>query len=603
MKKICFVALIVLLLQITLHSQNDLTFSHSGGFYENSFDLVLTCDEAYHIRYTTNGGTPTASSTMYDAPLFLDENLYSASNIYTIQTTIDELLFIPNSVQKCITIRASLFDSDDNPVGNTVTQSYFIRSLGIDTHGLSVVSIATDSTALFDYYTGIFVPGTHFNPDNPYWTGNYYETGDAWERLVNVEFYEYYDNNGINQLAGLRTHGATARRGPQKGMKLYARQDYGIKRFHHKFFEELPNNSFKHLVLKPFSDQWFSSGIQDEVCNNMAKAIGLESLASRPIALFINGEYWGIYYLRERPDSHYLEDHFGHEDTDYNVIGNWYGRTDNGDNTNFIQMMEWLDNADLSTSENYDYLCSIIDIYNFINYYCLELFIANNDWPANNMKCWQFNDGPWRWIFYDGDDCLKKMSFDVFSNATCVQNLGWPSDAQSTLMFRRLLENYDFKDAFYGRFEQLFVGAFSYENTRVYFNNAAQKVRSEVPQQALRFNKPENIGYWETDITTIDNFLMARVDDMIIKINNFESISDIYCTSTVFPNPTSGTINIHGLTQNDSEISIYDIFGRLVYTKQLDNNNDMVVTINPDIISGIYFIKAGDSTQKIIIQK
>ncbi len=602
MKKICFVTLFVLMLKFYLNSQT-ITFSQSGGFYNNSFNLELTCDGAYQIRYTTNGSTPTASSTLYESPLHLDENLYSQSNIFTIPTTIDELLFIPESVKRCITIRAGLFDTNNNPVGDVVTQSYFISSLGIDTHGLSVVSIAADSASLFDYYTGILVPGVHFNPNNPYWTGNYYEKGEEWERLVNVEFYEYSDNSGINQKAGLRTHGGTARRIPQKGLKLYARKEYGKKRFNHQFFNELPNNSFKHLVLKPFCDQWFVTGIQDDICNHMAKDIDIESLVSRPIVLFLNGEYWGIYYLRENPDSHYLEDHFGHEDTDYNVIGNWYGEVEDGDSTNFVQMMDWLKDADLAIEENYAYICSLIDVNSFIDYYCMELFIANNDWPANNMRCWQLNDGRWRWIFFDGDDCLLKMDFDVFANATCLQNLGWPTDSQSTLMFRKLLKNNDFHDRFFDRFEQLMTSVFSYGNTSVYYETAAQKVRDEIPQQADRFNRPPSLSQWEYDILSLDDFLRRRVDDMRHRIEDVLYVDTPTSTIAVFPNPTSG--GFHVIIQDSEaeslDATIFDMTGRAVYSKTISDFGNTFF-FNPDLPAGVYLIKIGNLTQRIVIQ-
>lgn len=598
MKKICFIAFIVMMLRLGLNAQT-VTFSHSGGFYESSFSLELTCDPAYHIRYTTNGAAPDANSTLYTGPLYLNEGLYSNSNIYTIPTTIDELLFTPNSVMKCIIIRACAFDNNENYVGTVTTQSYFINELGCDTHGLPAMSIAADSSDLFDYYTGIFVKGVNFDPEHSYWTGNYYMSGDEWERVVNIEFYETADNSGVNQTAGLRTHGGTARRGPQKGMKLYARQEYGTKRFYHKFFNDSPKNSVKHLVLKPFSCQWFSIGIQDWICNSMARSIGLEYILSRPEALFINGEYWGIYYVSERPDSHYLEDHFGHSDDDYNVIGSWHGEAEDGQNVNFIQMMQWLEDADLSDSTNYEHLCSLIDVDNFINYYCLELFIANNDWPANNMRCYQYLDGKWRWIFFDGDDCLQKMDFDVFGNATCEQNLGWPTDAISTLMFRRLLENNDFRSAFYTRFERLLSNQFDYAATNPYLTYAKSLVIDEIPQQAARFNRPKNLSSWINSVNNIDSFMGDRCDNMRDRINElFVSLGENQSiTASIFPNPTHGQIHIN-LTDNQFttiKIQVFNLVGTLLYEEYT------TTSLAIDMPTGIYLIKIGNSTQRVVV--
>ena len=212
-----------------------------------------------------------------------------------------------------------MFDENEECISEVTTQSYFIRALGCDTHGLPVMSLCADSLDLFDQEYGIFVPGVHFDPSNPNWTGNYYMTGEAWERTINVEFYEQ-NNTGINQQAGLRTHGGNGRRFPQKCMKLYAREAYGKKRFEHRFFDNLPLNSFKHLVLKPFAASWNDTGVNDHISNQIAAQLNVESLASRPVVLYLNGEYWGIYYIHERPDERYLEDHFDVDITKVNLL-------------------------------------------------------------------------------------------------------------------------------------------------------------------------------------------------------------------------------------------------------------------------------------------
>ena len=201
MKRWAVIVLAVLLPQMLLAQGDLVTFSKSGGFYEEPFALSLRCEGNFQIRYTTNGSTPTAQSRLYEQSLLLDEKLYSQSDIYTVKTTIDEFFYAPESVRHCITLRAAAFDEGGNRVGSVVTQSYFIRSLGCDTHGLPVMALAADSLDLFDYERGILVPGAHFDPNDAYWTGNYYESGREWERFVNVEFYEPTDNSGINQQA------------------------------------------------------------------------------------------------------------------------------------------------------------------------------------------------------------------------------------------------------------------------------------------------------------------------------------------------------------------------------------------------------------------
>ncbi|MBR0539702.1 MAG: chitobiase/beta-hexosaminidase C-terminal domain-containing protein [Bacteroidales bacterium] len=211
MNKSCRVILLLLFFPFILLGQTDtVLFSSRGGFYDESFTLVLESQQGHRIRYTVNGETPTASSTLYNGPFLLDEQCFSRSNIHTIVNCIPSIYHAVTDVERVIVIRAAAFDDYDNCVSSIVTNTYIIKSLGSDTHGLPVVSIAADSLALFDYNTGIFVPGVNYDPADSIHTGNYYQRGIEWERRINVEFYET-NNWGINQICGLRTHGGASR--------------------------------------------------------------------------------------------------------------------------------------------------------------------------------------------------------------------------------------------------------------------------------------------------------------------------------------------------------------------------------------------------------
>ncbi|MBR5082865.1 MAG: chitobiase/beta-hexosaminidase C-terminal domain-containing protein, partial [Bacteroidales bacterium] len=251
-KRFCSI-LFVLSVAFGAMAQNDtVVFSAKGGFYEDVFALELFNNyPQHHIRYTINGNRPTPQSPLYEETLVLNQQIYSKSNIYTIVNCPENEFYLPDSVQHCIVIRAAVFDENDSCVSQVMTNSYFIRALGCNTHGLPAVSLCADSLDLFDYERGIFVPGIHFDSLNPYFTGNYCMKGREWERICNIEYYEL-DNSGVNQQVGLRTHGKKARYQGQKGMKIYAREEYGKKRFKHRFFETLPIDKFKHLCLKPY---------------------------------------------------------------------------------------------------------------------------------------------------------------------------------------------------------------------------------------------------------------------------------------------------------------------------------------------------------------
>ncbi len=611
-KTICTVCFIFVCL-LMLRAQTDTVhYSSPGGFYETSFALTLRCQEGHHIRYTTNGHTPTATSTLYQNPLFLDERLFSDTDIYKAQISPDYLVYVPDSVRHIIVIRAAVFDANDSCIGPTVTHSYLIHSLGFEEKELAVVSICADSLSLFDYNTGLFVPGVFYDPNDPEHTGNYYQKGKDWERPVNVEFYEPDDNTGINQICGLRTHGNRSRRYPAKGMKIYAREECGIKRFKHAFFNDTPINSYKRLVLKPFANFEPYSGIQDPFCCKMAVLLGLEAPHSRPIIVYLNGEYWGIYFLQEKMDDHYLEDHFGVNTALCNIISHWKGIVDCGNNINFLAMMEWFNQADLSNDSVYQHAGELIDIDNFIDYNVLQTFIGNWDWPGNNMRCWQEGHSRWRWIFFDGDATLMSDDLDEFANAAVYEPpTTWINFPEAKLLLGKLMQNNHFKTAFKKRAYELCDGLFLSENTAPILNELIETLRPRIQDQRHRFGYPPTDALWNHGNDVIQTYLHHRVENYLNALEKFCSVGEsddllhgkqpFYC----FPNPSDGHFWIQLNEPNNEivELQIYDITGTLVHKESLiPHENSKFSLYIPHQKAGLYLIKIGNQTQRIVIQ-
>ena len=582
-------------------------FSASGGFYEDVFSLELyNYYPQNHIRYTTNGNRPTAQSPLYEEPLLLDSTKYSQSNIYTIINCPETEFYLPDSVQRCIVIRAAVFDENDSCISAVKTNSYFIRALGCDTHGLPAVSLCADSLDLFDYERGIFVPGIHQQWWNPLYSGNYFQRGIEWERLCNVEYYDQ-DNKGVNQQAGLRTHGGSTRRIQQKNLKILAKEEYGKKRFKYKFFNDIPIESFKHLVLKPFCcSNGVSTGIQDALAQRVARNFRFDMLATRLTVLFINGEYWGIYGLEESPDERYLEDHYDIPHEEINIIKNWK-LLDHGDSINWMNLYQWVQETDLSTEENYALMEDFIDMDNFIDYWIFEMYSSNFDWPVQNIRCWQRGNGKWRWIFYDGDACFSQI-WDVFANAVDTSQSIHPSNAESTLFFRKLIENREFLNRFADRFNELMSNQLNYESILPYYNTLRSEIEAEIPNQCERFYFPPNVERWENDMSRVYDFLLALNVRMQTQLNGFceqyhIGLAELSMPFQCFPIPFSD--EIHLIIAADvfgmDEICIYDLTGRKVFAMPCliaDGTNE--ITLHPKLSAGVYVLKVGNSVQRII---
>ena len=609
MMRLCHLLTATLLLCIASANAQEVTFSAPGGFYDNPFELTLSCtQQGKVIHYTTNGNTPTANDPVYQGPLLLDKRLYSRSDIYTIVESPDSIWYQPDSVQKCIVVRAAAFNEAGVRIGNVTTNTYLIKSLGCDTHGLPVMSLCADSLELFDYERGIMVPGVHFDASDPDHTGNYYQSGREWERLCNVEYYES-GNHGINQQAGLRTHGLSTRRFPQKGLKIYAREEYGKKRFKYKFFDDTNIASFKHLKIKPFESGWQSIGCQDYITGRIARQLNIDCLASRPMVLFINGEYWGIYYLQEKPDERYLEDHYDADLNTVNIIEAWTGNNvEYGSNEAYMDLYNWIQDHDLSDDDNYQYVCANIDIDNFVDYIAFETFIANLDWPANNVRCWQADNSLWRWLFFDGDACLFRplSAYDPFYYATYNEDdLYYPTNKYSTLVFRRLLENETFKTRFVSRYYQLLSTTFRYESTKPFYDETYALISEEIDNQSRRFGNPESKEFWENEMARIDNFLSHRVLDIDNAIcNHFITTSPQLNFADVYHDGTEHVIHLKVESEEIAKacFRVFDIMGRhyITATRILavgKNEIDIPFESNP----GIYIIVSGAKAGKFIV--
>ena len=596
-KRICFI-LFALTVVIGVTAQNDtVIFSASGGFYNTVFSLQLCNNNPQnHIRYTINGNCPTAQSPLYLDPLTLDESKFSPSNIYTIVNTIPSQFYLADDVKRAIVIRAAAFDHNDSCVSQVVSNSYFIRSLDCDLHGLPVMSIMADSLSLFDYDTGIFVPGVNYDPADSIATGNYKMKGDEWERQINMEFYDP-DNTGINQTCGLRTHGGASRWFQQKGMKLYAREEYGKKHFFFRFFKDSPIVKFKHLNLHAFRcSNWLQTGGTDYLAQKVAHNLRFDAMSVREVVVFINGEYWGIYTLEESPDERYLQDHYN-ANLDSVTILKYWGVPNYGDPSEWHAFYRWIKEADLTQPEDSAFAYSHVDVPCLIDYMIMETFSANLDWPGNNVKISQMKPGAlFRWMFYDGDGCFSRVDYQALEFALNQQG--------SSIVMNRFLDNKSFRFEFCRRYLELSESVFSFDYMDAILEEYRQIVADEVDAQSKRFGFPESVDRWSYDMVVAEEFLRNR--DYYFR-NEIDSYLDVEENSTItvscYPNPFTDEIRIgfEAGQAGTTEIGIYDVLGRTVFVESyhlMDGANN--ITICPKLPAGLYVLKIGGYTQRIV---
>ncbi len=445
-------------------------FSQAPGFYTGEVVLALTSDDPQaEIRYTLDGSEPTATSPLYVGPLALQSRVGEPNTISLIPTnhvTTGQYAWRAprGEVFKINVVRARALRAGHAPSAVT-TGSYVIDPNLEGRIPLDVISIAIDPADLFDHETGIYVPGVHYVPGDD-WSGNYFQTGDDWERPVSFEFFDKQGTRLLAQDAGARIHGGISRYFPQKSLRLHARSAYGESRFDHPFFPELPFDSYNRILVRNSGNDWGQRGFRDLVLHRIVEHLDFDTQAGRAAIHFLNGEYWGIANLRERLDEHYLARWYGVPTEEAAILANnasvEEGQT--SDRLEYLALRTFVSNQNLNDPANLAYVAERMDLENFLDYQIAQIYFGNYDWPGNNIRFWRRtrpaydpdaplgHDGRWRWMLFDADHGFFSADYNMLAHATATNGPSWPNPPWSTQMLRGLLQCTWFRHAFINTF-------------------------------------------------------------------------------------------------------------------------------------------------------
>ncbi len=428
-------------------------FSPSAGFYSGSVTVELSApQENTTIRYTLDGADPTEGSAVYTSPILLTE------------TTV---------------VRAKSYRSGYDP-SEITTSSYIIN----ENFDIATLSVVTDPDNLWDDEIGIYT--------------NWSEKGDDWERPASVEFFKGDDQLGFSENIGLRIHGDTSREYDKKPFRLYFRSEYGQSWLNYAVFEAKSNmDEYKRLIVhsagtdqpaNPYGHGW--TLLRDPLMHDFGRKIDIIYAANHPVALFLNGDQWGVYNMIERIDKYYIETNFGESDADLIENGRY---AKEGDMVEWNEMISFFESHDLSINSNFETAQTLMDVDNFTDYNIVEIFGGNEDWPHHNLYAFRPNkeDAVWRWILWDMDGCFGP--YGVNSNT-----LEWATrDDESTLILRKLLENQDYEYHFINRYADLLNTIFLSSNVNHLIDSLEAYYREDISFETDKWgSSPEQ---WEED--------------------------------------------------------------------------------------------------------
>ncbi|MCL2754512.1 MAG: CotH kinase family protein [Oscillospiraceae bacterium] len=395
-------------------------FSHESGFYSEAFELELSpiCGRsAAAVYYTTDGTNPVTSSTR---KRYIEPIKVAAPEPFSSHRVRGELVSGTNA----LTISAvTVFE------GETTEPSTRSFICGTDVHerfmtDALVFTLYTDPHGLYNSVNGIFAGGIELR-------------GMRSERPAHVEMFAYNDEAGqwfreISQRIGIRVRGEGSRLSiPIKSIELMARRDYGdAHNLTYDFFsgrERAENGEiidrYRRLRLRNSSDDRNFAMLRDELSQEVFRLAGHPDTQSHtPAVLFLNGEYYGMKWLKTPRTVNHWQRRYGGISENYEIIGNSeYARQGPPRAADDWAAIRALAGRGLTNEDRWQEFTARVCIDNLIRYYATQVFINNEDWPNNNIQLWRYfpsvdeledeieynslhpflQDGRWRFIAQD----------------------------------------------------------------------------------------------------------------------------------------------------------------------------------------------------------
>lgn len=564
-------------------------FSQQSGFYDSAFQLSLSAENGYTIRYTLDGSDPTAESSVYSSPISVNDISYQ-QNVLSARTDIaapskwGSISAPTNPVDKAFIVRAAAFDENGN-MSDIVTGSYFIGYGNKKSYykNLKVFSIVTDSDNLYDYEKGIYVlgkvyddwkNGPEYDGSTPEWSvpANYTQKGAEWEREATMEIFE----NGslsASQNIGIRIHGGATRSAPQKSFNVYARSEYGASKLEFDLFSGNLKNNYDGSAITEFDSFMLRNGGNDAQYSRFRDKLNQSLVSDRNIAIqgmepcivFINGEYWGQYEITEKLSDEFISSHYDVKKKNVCIIKN--EQLEEGDEsglTDFENLWGWINETDFSVDSSYEELCSKVDMQSFADYMSSEIYYNNTDWGGNNMALWKsavidsanpYSDGRWRFILFDTEYSVNLYGTTGASDNTFNQVL--KSDCFLSDLYRGAMENETFRKQFCLTFMDMANENFDSQSTSQLISELSKSYHDTTIDTYNRFWPQWPGGYmaestFSDEVNSIKTFYNSRFSSITSSLKNSNSLQGNLVSVTLKNDNNKGSVSLNTITPDIS---------------------------------------------------
>lgn len=436
----------------------------ADGVYNGIEGMYVELSASGTIRYTLDGSAPTAESPEYTGPIYIDK------------TTV---------------IRAVNFEEGALP-SRTLSLSYIIN----ENHSLPVLSLLTDSPAEFD---------TMYNARQK-----------GVELPASLSLYE--EDGSFTIACGVSMHGETSLVLPKKNMSVRFRGAYGQSVLDYDIYGG-GVTEFTNLLLRSGQDFPISI-IRNELSQELCAQATDKVINQRSIycILYINGEYSGIYTLKEKANEQLYAGIAGVSRDSVEVLE---ANVSQGSDF-FHEVVEFCRFNDMSLEENYSHFCHMFDIDSVIDWLILEGYCANTDLTSGNVRYCRSteNDGKWRLMFYDLDATFSTPA-SVFMN---VMSEYAQQNRQFASFMVPLMDNGEFKDRFLSRAAELMGSVLTVENVMGEIDRLCAIVAPEVERDYARFGG--TAADWEWSVEQLKAVLIDY-DWQQLNIDNLCELFDL----------------------------------------------------------------------------
>lgn len=441
-------------------------------------------------------------------------------------------------IRKAHVIRAQAYRNGFLP-SEVVSSTYFFTPDGTSPYTLPVLSLITETEALFGFQNGVYNPGVDYEQwriqDNTSLiTG---ETPANWAR--DTEFpiaMEWFDAGAVQRTfrrnAGFRTHGSFSKTFRRKSLRLYFREEYGYDDLDHAIFPDQEDTDHKRLVVHISGNDDPSTNMRDMTIQAMLKHMRFRTQSAQPAVLFLDGEFWGVHAMRERYDEKYFENKLGIAEGELDVVER-YRHASIGDSIAWSALLDQVEDQDPMDPAVFADLKTKVDIEDNIDYHVAQVYIGNFDWPLNNWKAYRKrtngyfpdapygHDGRWRWLMFDAD-----WGFNLNGvHPPEAQMLSWATDpiyGEHTLLFRRLLRNLEYRNAYINRAADMINTAFRPEVITAIIEEHRERLEHDMEEHIVRWpDSPWNIGHWNDEVDEMVSYGNERADRFLEELQGY----------------------------------------------------------------------------------